>query len=120
MKAYVRPPAVFPPGGLTCVRHRVAGVALAFGLLGATVPGPLAAQFIRGTIRAQGSDGTVQGARITVLDSLDKQITAVTSDERGHFVLPLTGGLPFKVIVKKIGWQPSSTDLIRAGATDTL
>jgi hypothetical protein len=81
---------------------------------------PLAAQFIRGTIRAQGSEGIVQGASITVLDSLDKQVTAVLSDERGHFVLPLRGGLPFKVTVKKIGWQPSSTDLIRATETDTL
>jgi hypothetical protein len=78
------------------------------------------AQFIRGTIRAQGSEGIVQGASITVLDSLDKQITAVLSDDKGHFVLPLRGGLPFKVTVRKIGWQPSSTDLIHATATDTL
>jgi hypothetical protein len=81
---------------------------------------PLAAQFIRGTIRAQGSEGIVQGALITVLDSVDKQVVTALSDDRGHFVLPLTSGLAFKVTVRKIGWQPSSTDLIHATATDTL
>jgi hypothetical protein len=79
-----------------------------------------AAQLIRGTIRAQGSEGIVQGASITVFDSLNKQLVAVQSDEKGHFILPLAGGLPFKVTVKKIGWQPSSTDLIHATAGDTL
>jgi hypothetical protein len=81
---------------------------------------PLAAQFIRGTIRAQGSEGIIQGALITVLDSVDKQVVTALSDERGHFTLPLTSGLAFKVTVRKIGWQPSSTDLIHATATDTL
>ena len=81
---------------------------------------PLAAQFIRGTIRAQGSEGVIQGALITVLDSVDKQVVTALSDERGHFTLPLSSGLAFKVTVRKIGWQPSSTDLIHATATDTL
>jgi len=79
-----------------------------------------AAQYIRGTIRAQGSEATVQGASITVLDSLDRQLLAVQSDNGGHFVLPLSSAIPFKVTVRKIGWQPSSTDLIHAAANDTL
>ena len=114
----VRPPTVSPSGGLTRVGHRVAALGLAAAFL--VAPGALQAQFIRGTIRAQGSEGIVQGASITVLDSADRHVMAVLSDERGHFVLPLAGGLPFKVTVRKIGWQPSSTDLIRATATDTL
>lgn len=81
---------------------------------------PATAQYIRGTIRAQGSDATVQGASITVVDSLDKQLLAVQSDNSGHFVLPLSSQVPFKVTVRKIGWQPSSTDLIHASPTDTL
>jgi hypothetical protein len=121
----VRPPADNPPGGLTRVRQRAgslrAGSLITVLAIMATMPAhELAAQFIRGTIRAQGSEGIIQGARITVLDSLDKQVVAVLSDERGHFVLPLSGGLPFRVTVKKIGWQPSSTDLIHAPANDTL
>jgi hypothetical protein len=119
VQSHVRPPAVFPPGGLTCVGQRLTALLVA-GAIVAAIPAPLTAQFIRGTIRAQGSEGVVQGASITVLDSLDKQVVAVLSDDKGHFVLPLAGGLPFKVTVKKIGWQPSSTDLIHATATDTL
>lgn len=128
MMSHVRPPAESPPGGLTCVRriaiHKAAHwavFALLALLVAAAVPArPLGAQLIRGTIRAQGSEGVVTGASITVLDSLNKQLVAVLSDDKGHFVLPLAGGLPFKVTVKKIGWQPSSTDLIHATATDTL
>jgi hypothetical protein len=75
---------------------------------------------IRGTIRAQGSDAVVQGASITVTDSLNTQLVAVRSDEKGHFTLPLTSNIPFRVTVRKIGWQPSSTDLIHASPTDTL
>jgi hypothetical protein len=62
----------------------------------------------------------VQGASITVLDSLDKQLLAVQSDNSRHFVLPLSSQAAFKVTVRKIGWQPSSTDLIHASPTDTL
>ncbi len=121
MLSHVRPPAVSPPGGLTCVRQQLRPLLAAVTLAIFGLPAhELSAQFIRGTIRAQGSEGIVQGASITVLDSLNKQVVAVLSDERGHFVLPLSGGLPFKVTVKKIGWQPSSTDLIHATATDTL
>lgn len=122
MQAHVRPPAASPPGGLTCVRQRVRSLALAIlAAITAGIPAHrIEAQFIRGTIRAQGSEGIVQGARIAVLDSLDKQVVVVLSDEKGHFVLPLAGGLPFRVTVKKIGWQPSSTDLIHAAANDTL
>jgi hypothetical protein len=115
---------VNPPGGLLCVRresgHRLAGILAVCGLLGAVPAHEAAAQLIRGTIRAEGTQTAVPGANITVLDSLNKQLYTVTSDDRGHFVLPLASQLPFKVTVKKIGWEPSSTDLIHASATDTL
>jgi hypothetical protein len=118
LQSHSRPPAVLPPGGLACVRHRLGAMLIV--ALTVLYAHPLAAQFIRGTIRAQGSEGIVQGALITVLDSVDKQVVTALSDDRGHFVLPLTSGLAFKVTVRKIGWQPSSTDLIHATATDTL
>ena len=117
---HVRPPAANPPGGLTCVRPRVGSLLLALAIVAAIPAHQLGGQLIRGTIRAKGSEGIVQGASITVLDSLDRQIVAVLSDEKGHFLLPLAGGNPFKVTVKKIGWAPSSTDLIHATASDTL
>jgi hypothetical protein len=125
MQSYVRPPAASPPGGLTCVRQRASSLGIAIlATISAAIPAHrLEAQLIRGTIRAQGSEGSegiVQGARIAVLDSLDRQLVAVLSDEKGHFVLPLSSGLPFRMTVKKIGWQPSSTDLIHATANDTL
>jgi hypothetical protein len=116
----MRPPTANPPGGLTCVRQSIGVVLLAFGISGAAPFHEASAQLIRGTIRAQGSDVIVQGASITVLDSLDQQLVAVLSDDRGHFLLPLSSKLPFRVTVKKIGWQPSSTDLIHASVTDTL
>jgi hypothetical protein len=102
-----------------CARHLPA--LLTALVLVATVPAQEAhAQLIRGTIRTKGGEAIVQGASITVLDSLDKQVVAVLSDEKGHFILPLAGGIAFKVTVKKIGWTPSSTDLIHATANDTL
>ena len=105
-----------------CVRHPLALPAwLSMLALAAAVPAHSAgAQLIRGTIRTKGGEAIVQGASITVLDSLDKQVVAVLSDEKGHFILPLAGGNAFKVTVKKIGWTPSSTDLIHATASDTL
>ena len=109
-----------PPGGLLCVRRGLWPLAVACALLSVVTARDAAAQFIRGTIRAEGSQAVVPGASITVVDSLNKQLVAVTSDDRGHFTLPLDSPLPFKVTVKKIGWQPSSTDLIHAAATDTL
>jgi len=111
---------VNPSGGLLCVRARFSALAIASAALGLVPLHQAAAQYIRGTIRAQGSEATVQGASITVLDSLDRQLLAVLSDNGGHFVLPLSTAIPFKVTVRKIGWQPSSTDLIHASATDTL
>lgn len=88
--------------------------------LAVAAPSGLSAQMIRGTVRAAGTEHVLQGANITVLDSLDRQMVAVTSDDKGHFVLPLSSGHAFKVTVKKIGWQPSSTDLIHASVSDTL
>ncbi len=118
----MRPPAVSPLGGLMCVRQQLHLLALVagVGVACATPTGGLSAQMIRGTVRAEGTEHVLQGANITVLDSLDRQIIAVTSDDKGRFVLPLSSGLPFKVTVKKIGWQPSSTDLIHASVSDTL
>jgi hypothetical protein len=98
----------------------LAPVAVAWALLTLVPARNAGAQFIRGTIRTEGSQTVVPGASITVVDSLNKQLVVVTSDDRGHFTLPLDSPLPFKVTVKKIGWQPSSTDLIHAAATDTL
>lgn len=115
-----RPPAETPPGGLLCVWRHLASVAIACALIGTVPVHVAAAQFIRGTIRAEGSQAVVPGASITVVDSLDKQLVQVTSDDRGHFTLPLDSPVAFKVTVKKIGWQPSSTDFIHAAATDTL
>jgi hypothetical protein len=116
-----RPPTATPPGGLLCVRPSLRRLTSAAVIaLIALSPQHADAQLIRGTIRAQGSDAIVQGASITVLDSLDKQLVAVSSDDKGHFVLPLSSPLPFRVTVRKIGWQPSSTDLIHASRNDTL
>jgi hypothetical protein len=118
----MRPPAVSPLGGLMCVRRQTEMSFVALGLLLAVVVpvGKLSAQMIRGTVRAEGTEHVLQGASITVLDSLDRQVVAVISDAMGHFTLPLSGGRAFKVTVKKIGWQPSSTDLIHASVSDTL
>ena len=113
----MRPSTGHPLDGLTCVRACLVALLLAAGAVG---PRRVDAQFIRGTIRAQGTEGIVPNAHVTVLDSAGKMLTDVISDAAGHFTLPLTGGKPFVVTVKKIGWQPSSTDLIHATAGDTL
>ncbi len=117
----MRPPAGSPLGGLMCVSEQMRSALLVCVALLIVLPAhDLAAQMIRGTVRAEGTEHVLQGAKITVLDSLERQLFAVTSDDKGRFVLPLSSGLPFKVTVKKIWWQPSSTELIHASVSDTL
>jgi hypothetical protein len=91
-------------------------VALALG--SATLPA--AAQVVRGTIRTQQTAVVVPGARITATDTLEAVLAEAVSDAAGRFTLELRVMVPFRVTVKKVGWQPSSTDLIRARPADTL
>jgi hypothetical protein len=123
-EALVGPPADLPSGGLarfTPGRRRVlvlrAGLLVALsGLLG----GQAGAQMIVGTIRSQDTERTVAGAKVTASDSLGKQLVEVVTDQTGHFRFRLPGNVPFMIVVKKVGWRPSSTELIRGTADDTL
>lgn len=121
-EALVGPPAVYPSGGLARFGDRGRGVRAALRLLvalGALASGA-SAQVIVGTIRSQDTERTVVGARVTASDSLGKQLAEVVTDQTGHFRLRLAGNTPFLIVVKKVGWRPSSTELIRGAPEDTL
>ena len=123
-----RPPAVRPPGGLARVwiafwvrpwaRHWVAPLLLV------AVPPAATAQYVRGTLKAEGAGEAVvarlAGAKVTVTDSLGKELFDLVSDAEGRFRFTMPEVKPFKVNVLRIGQQPSSTDWIRAAASDTL
>jgi hypothetical protein len=57
---------------------------------------------------------------VTATDSLGKLLSEVTTDQAGRFRMRLPGNTPFQVVVKKVGWQPSSTELIRGAPADTM
>lgn len=112
MRLCSRPPAVRPPGGL----GRVWAAAFALALLPPAVP----AQLVRGTLKTEGSDLRLAGAKVTVTDSLGKEILSLQSNAEGLFRFLMPEVKAFRVNVLRIGQQPSSTDLIRAAVTDTL
>ena len=78
------------------------------------------AQVIIGTIRSQDTERSVAGAKVTATDSLGKLLSEVTTDQAGRFRMRLPGNTPFQVVVKKVGWRPSSTELIRGAPADTM
>ncbi len=81
---------------------------------------PAAAQVVRGTVRAQASESTVPGAQVIATDTLGKVLRDVVSDASGRFTFTVPGNLPFVITVKKVGWQPSMTDHVRAAPGDTI
>jgi hypothetical protein len=62
----------------------------------------------------------VSSARVTANDTAGRELGATTSDGGGHFTLTIRSRTPFKLNVLKIGWLPSSTELITAARSDTL
>ena len=86
----------------------------------AALPQLAAAQFVRGTLKPEGADTRLAGAKVTVTDSSGKTLFDLMSDAQGRFAFTMPEVKPFKVNVLRIGLQPSSTDLIRAAASDTL
>ncbi len=78
------------------------------------------AQVNRGTIRAQEGQVPVPGARVTVTDSVNTVLAEAVSGPDGKFIVAFSANRRFVVGVRKIGWQPSFSDLITAAATDTM
>lgn len=117
----VGPPATCSPGGLARFWHRGRSARAALSLVvvcgWASVAG---AQVIIGTIRSQDTERSVAGAKVTATDSLGKLLSEVTTDQAGRFRMRLPGNTPFQVVVKKVGWRPSSTELIRGAPADTM
>ncbi len=121
----VGPPADLPSGGLARFRNRPAISRRAVQrflttLLLLCVAIPARAQLIVGTIRSQDTERTVPGARIIASDSLGKTLIETITDQTGHFRMKLPGNVPFLIVVKKVGWRPSSSELIRSAPDDTL
>ncbi len=111
-----KPPRGTPRGGFV----RAGWIATAVASL---VVGPAAggAQVVRGTVTVRQTDAKVVGARVSAHDSAGKPIHEATSDAEGRFTLLLVDGRPFTIAVRKLGWKPSFTDLIRDVAkTDTV
>ena len=78
------------------------------------------AQVIRGRITVRQTEARVIGARVSAHDSAGLPLHEVFSDSSGHFTLKVDGR-PFSIAVRKLGWQPSFTELIKGiAATDTV
>ena len=116
----VGPPTGSPFGGLARFWEHRYRPALRVALLVLATAGAVHAQTIIGTIRSQDTERSVAGAKVSASDSLGRLLAEATTDPSGRFRMRLPGNLPFQIVVKKVGWRPSSTALIRGAPDDTL
>jgi len=116
---HARPPGAKAAGGLAPFGARAVRVAVRVAVLLACAV-PLYAQLIRGTVRVQGTPRVVPGVRVTAVDSLGRTLVEAVSDERGRFTLAMSSEQPFRVVARKVGLEPSFSELLRAARTDTL
>lgn len=78
------------------------------------------AQVIRGTVRAKSSGALLDRAQVFAQDGSGADIGAASTDERGRFQLVLkTAGLPFNIMVRRLGIAPTTSDTIRMAPSDT-
>jgi hypothetical protein len=92
--------------------------ALAVALL--LAPATSYAQLIRGVVRASESKATLDRARITVADTLGKEIGEAQTDGAGRFRLTLKKeGVPFIITVRRLGIKPTMTPVMSMAVNDT-
>jgi hypothetical protein len=101
--------------------HHLARLPLGAALAAILLAPPAArAQTIRGTVKAQDGGAAVPAARVSAYDSLGTLVAEVETDADGTFTLRLGALGTFRIGIRRIGYQPSSSDLVRADPRETL
>lgn len=82
---------------------------------------PAHGQLIRGVLRSQATARPVERARVTAVDRAGRVVGETIADDSGHFALRVDAkGVPFSLMVRRIGIEPSSTPEFELTPSDTL
>lgn len=98
-------------------------VAVFWAILFATLalPARAKAQVLRGTARLVGDDRPLDRARVMALLRDGRSVGSTVTDDNGRFQFRINaGGQPFAISITRIGMEPTLSEEITIGATDTL
>ena len=85
------------------------------------LPAGLQAQVLRGTARLVGDDRPLDLARVMALLRDGRSIGSTVTDDQGRFQFRINAdGKPFSISITRIGMQPTLSEEITIGSTDTL
>ncbi len=90
-----------------------------FALL--SLPPRLQAQVLRGTARLTGDDRPLDQARVMALLRDGRSIGSTVTDDQGRFQFRIhADGRPFAISITRIGMEPTLSEEITLGSSDTL
>lgn len=82
---------------------------------------PAPAQVIRGALRSQVTARPVERARVTAVDRAGRLIGETIADDSGNFTLRVDSrSVPFSLIIRRIGIEPSTTPEFELTPADTV
>ena len=82
---------------------------------------PAHGQFIRGSLRSQSTARPIERARVTAQDRTGRMVGETIADDSGNFVLRVDArNVPFSLIVRRIGIEPSTTPEFELTPADTV
>ncbi len=85
------------------------------------IPVSIQAQVLRGTAKLVGDDRPLDQARVMALLRDGRSIGSAVTDDKGRFQLRINaGGKPFAISITRIGMEPTLSEEITIGVTDTL
>jgi hypothetical protein len=86
-----------------------------------SLPAGLQAQVLRGTALLVGDVRPLDRARVMALLRDGRSVGSTVTDDKGRFQLRVTaGGQPFTLSITRIGMEPTLSEEIILGASDTL
>jgi hypothetical protein len=85
------------------------------------LPASLQAQVLRGTARLVGDDRPLDQARVMALLRDGRSVGSTVTDDKGRFQFRINaGGKPFAISITRIGMEPTLSEELALGSTDTL
>jgi hypothetical protein len=95
--------------------------AAAVTILPALAARPSHAQVVRGVLRSQSTARAIERARVTAVDTGGRILGETVANDSGSFTLRLnTARVPFSLMVRRIGFEPSNTPEFQLAAEDTV
>jgi len=96
-------------------------VRLAMLLAVVFLPHRLQAQVLRGTARLVGDDRPLDQARVMALLRDGRSVGSTVTDDKGRFQFRINAdGRPFAISITRIGMEPTLSEELTLGASDTL